>query len=99
MLLEDAILEQTENILTSGTGKAAADSVTESLLTCSTPKTELHSNLTNVPEKAGKNEIKEEIFLNLNANWKRVAYIAGRIVETIPNNSGHEDNNSHAHRP
>lgn len=86
MLLEDAILEQAENILTRETGKAVADTVTESLLACSTPKTKLPSNLTNVPVKADKNEIREEVFMTLNVNWKRVAYIAGRIIETIPIN-------------
>lgn len=68
MLLEDAILEQTENILPSEMGKAAADTVTESLLTYLMTKTKLPSKLTNVPVKAEQNEIKEEIFLNLNVN-------------------------------
>lgn len=99
MLLEDAILEQVENILTSETGKAVADTVTKSLLTYSTPKTKLPSNLTNVPVKAEKNEIREEVFMNLNVNWKRVAYIAGHIIETIPNNPAHDNNNSRVHRP
>lgn len=99
MLLEDAILEQTENILTSEMGKAAADTVTESLLTYSMTKTKLPSKLTDVPVKAEKNEIKEEIFLNLNVNWKRVAYKAGSIIETIPNNPAHDNNNSRVHRP
>lgn len=92
MLLEDAILEQTENILTCELGKVAAATVTESLPTHSNPKAKLPSSLTKVPAKADENEIKEEIFRDLKVNWKRVAYIAGSIIETLPNNSAHGNN-------
>lgn len=94
MLMEDAILEQTENILTSQTGEAAADAVAESLLPYSTPKAKLPSSWTNVPATAEKNETKEERFRNLKVNWKQVACIAGSIIETLPSNSGLDNNNS-----
>lgn len=97
--MEDAILEQTENILTCEMGKAAADAATESLLTYSTPKAKPPSSLANVPVKAETNEIREEILLNLKVNWKRVAYVAGSIIETLPNNSSHDNNSTRAHKP
>lgn len=99
VLLEDAILEQTEHILTCETGKAAADAVTESLLTSSTPKAKLPSSLRNVPAKTEKNELKEEIFLNRKVNWKRVAEVAGSIIETLPTNSAHVNNNNCVYKP
>lgn len=95
VLMEDAILEQTEKILRSETGRAAAETVTGTLLTGSAPKTAQPPHLTNVHVKGEKNEIKEEVFLNLNVNWKKVAYIAGRIIDTIPNDPARDDNRSH----
>lgn len=82
-LLEEAILEQTENILMSEMGKAAADTVTKSLLVLSSAST-APSKINNV-QKKGENEDKEGTLLNVNANWKKVAYIAGGVIESIPN--------------
>lgn len=94
-LLEEAILEQTENILMTEMGKAAADTVTKSLLVLSSAST-APSKIKNVQKKA-ENENKEETLLNVNADWKKVAYIAGGVIESIPNNVAH-NNNGHLHR-
>lgn len=96
VLLEDAILEQTEYLLTSESGKAAADAVTESLLTYSPPKTKPPSGLTNIPAKAKRTKVKKETFVSLKLKWQRVAHIAGSIIETLPNNAVNGDTAANA---
>lgn len=93
-LLEEAILEKTENILMTEMGKAAADSVTKSLLVLSST---VPAKIKTAQKKA-ENENREEMLLNVNANWKKVAYIAGSVIESIPNNVAHNNNNGHLHR-
>lgn len=88
-LLEDSILEQTENILTSQSGKPSAAAVSESLLASSPPGAKLPSSFTNIPSRAERHKVKKEIFLNLKLKWQRVAYIAGSIIETLPNSAAH----------
>lgn len=93
-LLEEAILEKTENILMTEMGKGAADSVRKSLLALSSAS-KAPAKIKNV-QKHAENEKKEETLLNVNANWKKVAYIAGGVIDSIPNNVAH-NNNGHLH--
>lgn len=86
MKFEETILEQTEIVLMSEMGRAAADAVTKSLLSLSSP-----SNVKDSPfviHAAEKNKVKnvakdENALLNVTANWKHVSHIAGGIIESI----------------
>lgn len=75
-------MEQTENILWNEMGRTAAASVTKSLLYLSsvTP-----SNKKDAPEMTETAEDKEKVLLNTNVNWKKIAYIASGVIESIPN--------------
>lgn len=84
-MFEEAILEQTENILWNEMGKAAADAVTKSLLSLSSATTNTApSNTKDAPEKVETTVDKEKAFLNVNANWKKIACVAGGVIESIP---------------
>lgn len=75
-------------------GKGAADSVRKSLLALSSAS-KAPAKIKNV-QKHAENEKKEETLLNVNANWKKVAYIAGGVIDSIPNNVAH-NNDGHLH--
>lgn len=83
---EETILEQTENILISEMGRAAADAVTKSLLSLSSLSSEKEAPSVIHEAKSAKvtNVTKDEnALLNVSANWKHVSYIAGGIIDSI----------------
>lgn len=83
---EETILEQTENILTSEMGRAAAEAVTKSLLSLSSPSNVKEPQCVIYAAESAKvkNVTKDQnALLNVTANWKHVSYIAGGIIESI----------------
>lgn len=84
---EETILEQTESVLMSEMGRAAADAVTKSLLSLSSsssakalPCATDASESAKVKKDASKGE---GALLNVTANWRNVSHIAGGIIESI----------------
>lgn len=78
-MFEEAVLEQTENILETEIKKAAADVVTNSLATM--------SSITlseTAPNSSEKSTAQEKILLNINSNWEEVIFLADFLIESIP---------------
>lgn len=76
-------------------GKAAAGAVTKSLLSLSsTSKSAAPPDVKNASENAGKKG-EEKSLLYLNADWKKVAYIAGGVIESIPNSKANSNRIQH----
>lgn len=74
-MFEEAILEQTENILENEIKKkkkAAADVVTNALATMS------------AHDSSEKTLAKEKILLNMNSNWEEITFLADFLIESIP---------------
>lgn len=93
-MFEEAILEQTENILLVEIEKAAADAVKKSLVSLSpASNTTAPSNITDNPDKEEKTADKEEILLNINVDWQQVASLANDLIESIPKDQSGKSNN------
>lgn len=72
-------------------GKAAADAVTKSLLSLSSSsKSAAPCDVKNAGKKGEENSL-----LYLNADWKKVAYIAGGVIESIPNSKANSNRIQH----
>lgn len=78
-MFEEAILEQTENILENEIKKAAADVVTNSLATMSTITLS-----TTAPDNSEKAAAQEKILLNMNSNWEEITFLVDFLIESIP---------------
>lgn len=84
-MFQEAILEQTENILLTEMEKAAADAVKKSLLSLSPAKKQSS-------EKEENPEGKEEVLLNINVDWNQVASLANELLVAAP--SGFKSQNN-----
>lgn len=72
-------------------GRAAAEAVTKSLLSLSsTSKSAARSSVKNTSENA-----EEKSLLYLNADWKKVAYIAGGVIDSIPKSQANSNRIQH----
>lgn len=78
-MFEEAVLEQTENILESEIKKAAVDVVTNSLAKLSSIT--LSKTALNCSEKS---TAQEETLLNINSNWEEIIFLADFLIESIP---------------
>lgn len=85
-MFKEAILEQTENILLTEMGKAAADAVKKSLLLLSSATNPTEpSDVKQSTEREEKPEEKKETLLNINVDWDQVASLAHELLDSIPN--------------
>lgn len=92
-MFEEAILEQTENILLTEMGKAAADAVKKSLLSLSPASdTTVPSDDKQGGEKEEKPEEKEEVLLNINVDWHQVASLANELLVGLPAGLNNQNN-------
>lgn len=92
-MFEEAILEQTEDILLSEMGKAAADAVKKSLLLLSpSPNTTTPSVVQQSQEKEEKPEERGEVLLNINVDWNQVASLANELLVGIPSGLNNKNN-------
>ncbi|XP_075898705.1 uncharacterized protein LOC142899137 [Nelusetta ayraudi] len=92
-IFEEAILEQTENILLIEMGKAAADAVRKSLLSLSSASnTTAPSDIKQSRGKEEKPREKEEILLNINVDWDQVASLANELLDSIPSGLNNQNN-------
>lgn len=78
-MFEEALLEQTENILESEIKKAAADVVTNSLA-----KMSYITLSKTAPNGSEKSTAQEETLLNINSNWEEIVFLADFLIESIP---------------
>lgn len=87
-MFEETVLEQTESILMSEMGRAAADAVTKSLLSLSSSSSSNLKAPSCAKDASESAKVKiankeENALLNVTANWRNVSFIAGSIIESV----------------